>query len=82
MIELWKTNGLPSGTSIVKQLGSYGNLITSTITDNKFYFILAASANNYHLWVTDGTMNGTINLHSFNSPYYFHHFTGFPEAFL
>ncbi|MBL7913563.1 MAG: hypothetical protein JNL49_00830 [Bacteroidia bacterium] len=81
VMQLWKTNGTPSGTSIVKQLGNYGNIITSTITDNKFYFILAASASNYHLWVTDGTMNGTINLHSFNSSYYFHHFTGFPEAF-
>ncbi|MBK7391537.1 MAG: T9SS type A sorting domain-containing protein [Bacteroidetes bacterium] len=81
VMELWKTNGLPSGTSIVKQLGSYGNLITSTITDNKFYFILAAPGNSYHLWVTNGTVNGTTNLHTYNSSYYFHHFTGFPEAF-
>lgn len=82
IVQLWKTNGTPGGTSIVKQLGSYGTLVTSTITDNKFYFLFNVSANNNHLWVTDGTVNGTTNLHSFNGAYYFHHFTGFPEAFL
>lgn len=81
MVQLWKTNGIPSGTSMVKQLGIYGTLLTSTVTNNKLYFILTNGAINSHLWVTDGSSNGTINLHSYNSPYYFHHFTGFQEAF-
>lgn len=77
--ELWKTDGSPTGTSLVKEISSGVNF--SNYTDvktfsfithgNKFYFKrvqISGTPRVLSFWCSDGTAVGTISLATYNLP--------------
>lgn len=71
--ELWKTDGTPSGTGMVKDINPSGhsvyygpgfsNLLLKGIGQNGIvYFIATNGSNGYELWKSDGTDAGTMML--------------------
>jgi len=67
-VELYKTDGTASGTQLVKDItvGSGNSLITFLGSGNGSTYFQVRSGGNYHLYVTDGTTNGTVHLFGFN----------------
>ena len=69
--ELWKTNGTPAGTVLVKDIfpgTESGNPAFLTNVNGTLFF----SISNYQLWKSDGTANGTIIVkNNINSPDYY-----------
>lgn len=62
MLELWKSNGTPSGTVLVKTLGS--NPILRPLTTSKALdkMLFMASNGLTYLFVSDGTDSGTVSV--------------------
>lgn len=79
--ELWKTDGTPSGTSMVKDIntqaptasmqvvgifsGSYPTHLTNV--NGTLYFVANDGVNGNELWKSDGTTNGTVLVKNINS---------------
>jgi ELWxxDGT repeat protein len=61
--ELWKSNGTPAGTVVVKSIVGGGNnaILGLTSVKNLVFFVVVQSGQNT-LWRTDGTPAGTIQL--------------------
>lgn len=60
--ELWKTNGLPGGETLVKDInpGAVGSSIGKVISHNgNIYFRANDGIHGSELWVSDGTTTGT-----------------------
>lgn len=60
--ELWKSDGTPAGTSLVKDIfaGTTGsNPRNLTIVGNKLFFIASDGVSGSELWISDGTAPGT-----------------------
>lgn len=58
--ELWKTDGTPSGTSMLKQLDIGSDFLTA----NGLLFFMADDGSGKMLWKTDGTVAGTVSVGS------------------
>jgi len=66
-VELWVSNGLPSGTRLVKDIGpgtisglrNVGSGSYLTAANGKLFFFADDNNNGYELWVSDGTEQGT-----------------------
>jgi|GEM_PF-1249566 len=64
--ELWKTDGTPAGTTLVKDIHSiYGGLGASspqrlTNVNGLLYFVADDGLNGTELWKSDGTASGTV----------------------
>ena len=67
--ELWRSDGTPAGTVLVKDLapGSTSSFPTDLTVVGGRIFFLANSGDKLALWVTDGTAAGTQQLHLFLS---------------
>ena len=72
--ELWKSDGTPSGTVMVKDINSGSGSSSdfyyyppSTSVGNTLYFIADDGTNGYELWKSDGTVNGTMMVKDINS---------------
>ena len=63
-VELWKTDGTPSGTVLVKDIypGEGGGMVGSylVVMGNRVYFKAADDTHGYELWKSDGTEAGTV----------------------
>lgn len=57
--ELWKTDGTPEGTMLVKSIAPDSNPHSFVGTNNRVFFAAGSG-----LWVTDGTQAGTLRLAS------------------
>lgn len=70
---LWKTDGTPSGTVLVKDLVPGYNTSTNIFniyiykTLNQIYFSVSNNSNYDDLWQSDGTTNGTFLVNSLNN---------------
>lgn len=65
--ELWKTNGSPAGTVMIKDLcpGSCGGIGNEYLFDNgKMYFAGSGPSAAKQLWLTDGSEEGTLKITS------------------
>ncbi len=61
--ELWKTDGSPTGTTLVKDGFIFGGFASLKTCGNHIYFTIGSSGNlPRQLWRTDGTTAGTILL--------------------
>ncbi len=67
-LELWKTDGTPAGTTLVKDIYAgassafdidYGTGFFTKV-NNIFYFLARDAANGIELWKSDGTTDGTM----------------------
>ncbi len=73
--ELWVSDGTEAGTVLVKDiypgnLGSMGGTVSAKIMiglNNKAYFVVLSTSNNFHLYESDGTANGTVELQPANA---------------
>lgn len=68
-IELWKTDGTPEGTVMIKDIrpGSSGSgVINITDLNGTIYFEGYDGVNGWELWKTDGTEAGTIMIKNIN----------------
>jgi ELWxxDGT repeat protein len=69
--ELWKTNGTPEGTVLVKDIAISGYFGDFIVYDGKLYFTFTNQDNsNRQLWVSDGTETGTHVLKDLNDGTY------------
>jgi ELWxxDGT repeat protein len=62
-IELWKTDGTESGTTMVKDINSGSSSSNPNhffIYNNEIYFTASTSSNGRELWKTNGTDAGTV----------------------
>ncbi len=69
--ELWKSDGTPAGTVLVKDLnaGSGSSLPRYfTVCKDKLFFQASTPARSEGLWVTDGTAAGTTGFNVYASP--------------
>jgi ELWxxDGT repeat protein len=62
--QLWKTDGTPKGTQLVKEFGNVDGYFTVTNFKDKIYFPINQENKN-QLWKTDGTTKGTQQLKNF-----------------
>ncbi|GAB2645505.1 hypothetical protein GCM10027035_44510 [Emticicia sediminis] len=64
--ELWKSDGTPEGTTIVKDinLGANSTFIQEIVAVNNIIYFTAISTNEYtkRLWRSDGSENGTFEI--------------------
>ena len=61
-VELWRTDGTPDGTSLVKTIGALNKPVpprATAVFQNKLYFAGDDGVNGAELWVSDGTADGT-----------------------
>lgn len=72
--EIWKTNGSAAGTSLLKDINTENAGRRSDYVFNEFivfngelYFQARDNVNNYRLWKTNGSTEGTVQLQSFGS---------------
>jgi ELWxxDGT repeat protein len=66
-IELWRTDGTPAGTYIVKDInpGESSTLMVNMVAVNgKIYFSASRDGFNFYPWVSDGTASGTFAIDS------------------
>lgn len=71
---IWKTDGTPGGTTLVKPIDAFVNSLTvsSIFTfNNKVYFAGNDGINGAELWQTDGTANGTVMVKDINPAHFF-----------
>lgn len=62
-VTLWKTDGTPEGTAVVKEFPTARNSLSDGfILNGKFYFVLDDLELGRELWVSDGTEAGTTLL--------------------
>lgn len=68
--ELWKSDGTPSGTQLVKDINpddpSNPFILNSVILNNRLIFMANGGASGIELWATDGTGAGTVLLKDIN----------------
>ena len=67
--ELWKSDGTPSGTSLVKdiQIGSASSLPSGIFSTNtNLFFTANDGTNGIEVWMSDGTSGGTALLKDIN----------------
>lgn len=58
--QLYKTDGTPAGTSLIKNIEYIGNK-SYTVYNNELYFVRGGDFTN-QLWKTDGTSSGTVQV--------------------
>ncbi|MGE5520164.1 MAG: T9SS type A sorting domain-containing protein [Candidatus Dadabacteria bacterium] len=65
--QVWKTDGTATGTILLKSFGPNSGYLTYFFGEdwyykfnNKIYFNVSSGTWNPHLWVSDGTVNGTV----------------------
>jgi ELWxxDGT repeat protein len=63
-LDLWVTDLTPNGTKLLKRINRKGfaNPIKFISYQNKVFFDAEDGKNDYELWMTDGTSDGTIRL--------------------
>jgi len=69
-IELWKSDGTTTGTTMVKDINSGGsnNILSDLIViGNTIYFSADDTTNGTELWKSDGTNSGTVMVKDINS---------------
>ena len=73
-MELWKTDGTASGTSMVKDINSgapssypASNEYVMVAIGSTLYFAADDGSNGVELWKSDGTSSGTILIKNINS---------------
>jgi len=70
-VELWKTDGTPAGTVLVKDIypGVGGGMVGSylVVMGNLVYFKAADATHGYELWKSDGTEAGTVMVKDINA---------------
>ncbi len=69
-VTVMKSNGTPSGTSVLRNTGTYPTYLESDLvySAGKTFFKASTSGNGqYGLWVTDGTSAGTLKLYNYAS---------------
>lgn len=70
--ELWRTDGTPSGTYMVKDInpgypGAFASeFLLGAVYQGKLYFTARDFSHGYELWRTDGTANGTQLFYDLN----------------
>lgn len=66
--ELWKTDGTPNGTEILKDIASPGSSSPRDFhcSSSGLYFRASDPASNQELWLTDGTTDGTNQVKNIN----------------
>lgn len=72
---LMSTDGTQANTSIFHDFGAKRNIVSVLgSTDNKFFCLVYNQidywTSNYEVWISDGTMNGTVMLKAFSNPHY------------
>lgn len=68
--ELWKSDGTPGGTTIVKDInpGTSGSAVHNLFAHNNLiYFAASNGIDGIELWKTDGTAAGTVMLKNINA---------------
>ncbi|MBD0256266.1 MAG: hypothetical protein ICV83_11155, partial [Cytophagales bacterium] len=61
--DLWKSNGTPAGTAMLKDIGTGAvNPFHFTAINGTVYFTAADAAGTSRLWKTNGTANGTVSV--------------------
>lgn len=69
--ELWKTDGTPEGTIMVKDINptndTYSRPVNYTVFNNALYFQADDGVNGAELWKTNGTEAGTILVKDINT---------------
>lgn len=72
--EIWKTNGTAAGTALLKDINTENGGRRSDYVFNEFivfngelYFQAHDNVNNYRLWKTNGSTEGTVQVQSFGS---------------
>lgn len=71
--ELWKSDGTPEGTELVKNFGSIGNsyfYINSLTVNNGSLYIVSYEEGTTKLWKSDGSSMGTLLIKSFQPSSY------------
>lgn len=60
-VELWKTDGTPAGTTLLKDIypGGSAKVRLGLLVNGLMYFYATTPANNEEVWVSDGTTAGT-----------------------
>ena len=79
-MELWKSDGTPAGTSLVKDIypGSTDSLIADlTPVGDMVYFTAQSKTNSVELWKSDGTAAGTVQVISLGTYSYPSRLTAF-----
>lgn len=63
-LQLWKTDGSLSGTSLVKQINQSGDAYPSqlTVIGQNLYFTANDGVKGFEVWSSDGTPGGTVML--------------------
>jgi len=66
--EIWKTDGTESGTSILLEINTEGNGLSSDLIKmgDYIYFIGNDGSSGFELWKTDGTSEGTMIVKDIN----------------
>lgn len=64
---LWKSNGTPEGTVLVKEfsangISDYANYVLEKVGSNYLFIRYSSATYTYELWKTDGTASGTEQL--------------------
>lgn len=71
-MELWKTNGTDATTEIVADINPWGDFddngygVNMVVLNNALYFMAYHPQNEYQLWTSDGTFDGTKMLKEIN----------------
>jgi len=68
-IELWKSDGTPSGTALVKDINpgaSHSNISNITNFGGVLFFRADDGTNGFELWKSDGTPSGTVMVKDIN----------------
>src|SRR5207247_2575548 len=65
---LWRSDGTPGGTTLVKAIHSvYGEGPSSlTVVGDRLFFVVGADACPCALWTSDGTADGTTRIRRFD----------------
>lgn len=70
--ELWKTDGTPGGTTLVKEINpnpiTSATISTITVVGDKLLFAANNGTDGPQLWVSDGTAAGTVPLAGTQAP--------------
>ena len=66
--ELWKTDGTPEGTQLVKTVeANHGSISEPTAGDGLLFFTIDDRVHGYELWKSDGTPEGTVMVKDINT---------------
>lgn len=67
--EVFKTDGTPTGTVLLKDIGQMasGNPTNLTVFNGSLYFVVNDNMHGYELWKSDGTSGGTVMVKDINT---------------